>query len=458
VARQDVFAYRASQGERLMGVNTNWWGFRLRVPPRYAPKPVSIAERLAAGFATAIVLELVCVAALLLSPGTPRTFYRVTAPVCLTLLPLALCLATPRPLLESSGLAAWMVLAREKGNLSRTDLATALACVLSLVLAQFRSLGPVRVALNLILLDSAAAQVSLFAQERIAIHWKRWFVQIPSWLRANLEEEEQRRISTEDRKDSLPADAVMPPDEGAKPVYNLNVSTGIAYPVGIRIPEDVLGRLRDLNAGAHGTLFQSETQAVVLMDRPPVEPSGREEILRLCAQIFSIARKHQLPPTIYANMVLAFVQKAIHYEFDKDSTENFPGGPYPEYGRFAVETLNDGVGDCECTSILCASILSYLGFAVALLWVAADSSTVNHVAVGLEADPRLPLEGLDVVPAKDNSGKRYLYGETALDGSTLPFGCLPDWGAMKVERITAIDRAKSPHGLLPVPNSAPWTS
>jgi hypothetical protein len=80
-----------------------------------------------------------------------------------------------------------------------------------------------------------------------------------------------------------------------------------------------------------------------------------------------------------------------------------------------------------------------MGFRVALLWLAVDSTTVNHVAVGLEAAPDTPVEGRDFVPAKDDSGKRYLYGETALDGSTMPFGCLPDWGTMMVDRITALD-------------------
>ena len=167
--------------------------------------------------------------------------------------------------------------------------------------------------------------------------------------------------------------------------------------------------------------------------------AGQQEILRLCAQILSIARKHQLPPTACANMVLAFVQEAIGYKFDKDSTADYPGGPYPEYGRFAVETLHDQVGDCECTSLLCATLLSYLGFRVALLWVAIDSTKVNHVAVGLEATPDTPAEGLDFVPAKDDSGKRYLYGETALDGSTSPFGCYTDWDSIKVETITVLD-------------------
>jgi hypothetical protein len=332
-----------------------------------------------------------------------------------------------------------MVLAREKGSLSRTDPWLALVCVIALILARFRSLGSIQFALDVTLADSAAALLFLILQERITIHWKRWAVSIPDWLRRNLEDEERKKVRDLDREDTPLGDAVIPPDSGAQPIFNLNVSAGASYPVGIQIPDDVLGCLRKLNTDAHGTLYQSEPQAVVLMDRPPVEHAGRQEILRLCAQILSVARKHQLPPTACANMVLAFVQEAISYKFDKESTADLEGGPYPEYGRFAVETLHDQVGDCECTSILCASLLSYMGFRVALLWLAVDSTTVNHVAVGLEAAPDTPVEGRDFVPAKDDSGKRYLYGETALDGSTMPFGCLPDWGTMMVDRITALD-------------------
>jgi hypothetical protein len=145
-------------------------------------------------------------------------------------------------------------------------------------------------------------------------------------------------------------------------------------------------------------------------------------------------------------MVLMFVQRAIGYKFDRDSTGEFPGGPYAEYGRFAVETVYDQVGDCECTSLLCASLLAYLGFSAALLWVVVptdtDSNGVNHIAVGLEVTAALraglPDGSLDTVEALDGTGRRYLYGETALDGFVLPFGCLPDWGQLKIEKVVPI--------------------
>ena len=280
-----------------MAANAGWWGFRLRVPPGYVPKPVSIVDRLAAGFVVAGILETACLAVLVLWPGIPAASYRTWAPLWLTVLPLLPCLAMPATFLEQSGVAAWMVLAREKGSLSRTDPWLALVCVIALILARFRSLGSIQFALDVTLADSAAALLFLILQERITIHWKRWAVSIPDWLRRNLEDEERKKVRDLDREDTPLGDAVIPPDSGAQPIFNLNVSAGASYPVGIQIPDDVLGCLRKLNTDAHGTLYQSEPQAVVLMDRPPVEHAGRQEILRLCAQILSIARKHQWPLT-----------------------------------------------------------------------------------------------------------------------------------------------------------------
>jgi hypothetical protein len=47
------------------------------------------------------------------------------------------------------------------------------------------------------------------------------------------------------------------------------------------------------------------------------------------------------------------------------------------------------------------------------------------------------------VPAKDDSGKRYLYGETALDGSTRLLGGCADWDSIKVEIFAALDLPRS---------------
>jgi len=48
---------------------------------------------------------------------------------------------------------------------------------------------------------------------------------------------------------------------------------------------------------------------------------------------------------------LAFVQKSVSYQLD-------PAGS--EYPRYPVETLVDGVGDCEDSAILYASIVRWI--------------------------------------------------------------------------------------------------
>ena len=240
---------------------------------------------------------------------------------------------------------------------------------------------------------------------------------------------------------------MIPPDDGAKPLYHFKAAEGQVYPVGVVIPDELIAALRRLNREHGGYLYQKEPQAAVLADRPPTENLGREQLERLCAQVLSIARKHQLNRLALANAVLAFVQTEIPYGFDQDTTAVFEGGPFDEYGRMPPESLHDSVGDCECTSLLCASLLAYLGFEVALLSVVVNPG--NHMAVGLLPDsvllPGWSAEGLGIVEAKDSEGKRYLYGETALEGCNLPFGAIPaDWrDGLKVEKVTAIGLPRS---------------
>lgn len=177
---------------------------------------------------------------------------------------------------------------------------------------------------------------------------------------------------------------------------------------------------------------------------------GEEDLRRFCGQLLSLVRQHTLTRLQAANLVLAFVQKAIRYGYDVDTTKDFEGGPYQEYGRFALETIHDGVGDCECTAILCASLLAFLGYETALIQVVVqtqDGTSTAHVAVGLSSQGLLATDTsaeafLDCIEAPDGSGKQFLYGETACDGVTMPFGTVPvEWkGRMKVESVVGIFR------------------
>jgi hypothetical protein len=418
-----------------------WWGFRIRIPQGYVPKPIAAGERLAVALTFAIVLELAWIVFLVLRRGALGFEARVLAPLAITLLPAAALMFAPRELIEAVGIAALPVVAREKGGIGRWDLSIMLVGAVAALLSCFQLKQQQGPAVLILLTDTVLITFALMVQETIGISGRRWPIEVPEWLRRRLPEHDETKGSEE-------TDEIVPPDTDAAPIYTFVGAPGAEYPVGIHIPAEVLQQLRGLNSAAGGRLYQTEPLAVVLVDRQPAENVGREELLRLVMQIFSIARKHALPRFTFANMVLSFAQTAIRYQFDKNSTAGFPGGPFPDYGRFAVETLHDSVGDCECTSLLCASLLSYLGFETALLWVVVPdpdpNANCNHMAVGIEISEVLSSElagagAFDIVESMDGSGKRYLYGETATDNGTLPFGCIPaGWTGVRIDKTIAV--------------------
>ena len=116
--------------------------------------------------------------------------------------------------------------------------------------------------------------------------------------------------------------------------------------------------------------------------------------------------------------VLKFAQNAIKYRKDSETT------PKSDWPRYPVETLAEGIGDCEDVAILCCSILARLGFSVALFL------TQNHMAFGVAGAP--DLEG-DYVVDKD-TGQKYYYGEATADGWRL--GEMPE--NMKSAKILEI--------------------
>jgi hypothetical protein len=418
----------------------DWWGFRLRIPGDYVPKPVSAAESLAFGFGVSASLELLWLSWLCYeswrNPQQPWDWVYHLA------IPLLLCLPTLLSFLFVRGAGAdvlrispWLIMSREKGAMASWDtalsgvgLVVALACVFRLG----RSFGVtcLLLTLHIVLFHALLGRF----QECIDFTKRRWGFSLPGWLTGLSENPEE----------------IVAPDSDADPVYQFLAPDGTAYKVGVRITPEVLAALRKINADAEGTLFEKSPQAVALEDRPPAAKVGQDELLRMCRQIVSICRKHKLTPLQTANAVLGFVQLAIKYAFDEDSTKDFAGGPFKEYGRFPVETIHDSVGDCECTGILCASLLAYLGFKSALLFVSIKDSTTGevtyHVATGLDAEGALLAEpgvadAFDYIGATDGSGRRYLYGETAIDDSTMAFGSIPpEWkDSLTVRRVEPIE-------------------
>jgi len=117
---------------------------------------------------------------------------------------------------------------------------------------------------------------------------------------------------------------------------------------------------------------------------------------------------------------LAFVQQAITYQLDPDGTE---------YPRYPVETLVDGVGDCEDSAILYASIVRAFGYSAGVLLISLDTDgddAIDHIAVLV----RVADCFISAYPNRslwEISGKTYAFAETAVSGGTIALGIDP-WG------------------------------
>jgi hypothetical protein len=102
-----------------------------------------------------------------------------------------------------------------------------------------------------------------------------------------------------------------------------------------------------------------------------------------------------------------FTQDVIEYQYDSDTTGE------DEYPRYPIETLYEGQGDCEDTSILMAALLKEMGYDVGFLHLP------GHLAVALRtADD---YSGGDYYQIGEH---RYLFIEST--GSGWNIGDIPD--------------------------------
>ncbi len=424
-----------------------WWGFRLRLPPDSDLKPLTRPECVLAsmlGSSCALSIRLLYLA-LTPEPATRSAVGMVTEAGWSALVVfffLAVGFFAPYSWFNRVQAGPWIVLSREKGSLAPIDVRFIVLAIILLILGAFRLNAPGVITALILLLSLMSVWIAMASQEVIRLTARRWRFVLPDWLR-----DRGARGPDEDTA------TVVPPDAGANPLYNLDCS-GTSYRVGIKVSEPLLARLRELNAGGQGALYQTLPNSVVLMDRPPVDGDGPEHMVRLARQIASVARHHALTRYQIANLVLGFVQEGITYRFDDESTRGFPGGPFVEYGRFPVETLHDGVGDCECTALLCASLLSFLGFRAALIYVSIreedSENECGHLAVGVDVEDLedyAPTAASDVIESLDGSKRRFLYGETAVDGMRIVFGAIPGgWKTrLKVKGVQPVAKPAYPH-------------
>ena len=135
---------------------------------------------------------------------------------------------------------------------------------------------------------------------------------------------------------------------------------------------------------------------------PPMVYKGAETLKKLINE-FNLVIPRTWSKEKKVNFVLAFVH-AIHYKKDKTTG-------YDEFYKYPTETLVEGIGDCEDSSILFAAILSGLGFKSALI------SPPGHLAVGVKGDFR----GVYLLDLDTN--EKYYYCETTDKGWKL--GMMP---------------------------------
>ena len=127
------------------------------------------------------------------------------------------------------------------------------------------------------------------------------------------------------------------------------------------------------------------------------------------------------------DFVLSFVQ-SLPYTLDDGTTG------YDEFRRYAIETLIDGGGDCEDTTILVGAILRGLGERTALIF------TPGHIALGVSGN----FSGASVT----HNGTTYYYCETTGTGWTV--GDLPPSSGTEVTHIIPLTPSKIP--TTPKPN------
>jgi hypothetical protein len=124
-------------------------------------------------------------------------------------------------------------------------------------------------------------------------------------------------------------------------------------------------------------------------------PNDDEYISKVVEAFYDIAAQEGYSSQQTVNLVISFVQ-SLPYTSDDVTTA------FDEYVRYPLETLVDGGGDCEDTSILTSALLDAMNNEVVLL------NFPGHVAVGVN---------VDVVGSYFSyEGEHYYYLETTGEG------------------------------------------
>lgn len=147
------------------------------------------------------------------------------------------------------------------------------------------------------------------------------------------------------------------------------------------------------------------------------DPYDDEFISQITEQLEDLAHDSDLREEEIPYVTMMFVQ-SLPYISDSVSSG------YDEYPRFPFETLYEGGGDCEDSSILLASLLYDMGYGVALI------ELPGHMAVGVKGNNGLSGSYYEY------AGIKYYYLETTNSGWDV--GVIPDEFAEAQAKIVPI--------------------
>lgn len=170
------------------------------------------------------------------------------------------------------------------------------------------------------------------------------------------------------------------------------------YSLTLNIPDEKYNEYKNSNIDKRTPSVANEMKSFVNSDESIIKDLSNE-LDRLSSGFESVEK---------LNFILRFVHEVVDYELDSKTKNK------EEFWRYPLETLVDGEGDCEDSSVLFASITDSLGFDTALLLYLIDDEDkqLGHLAVGIHLDEN--IEGKYVV----SNGKKYYYCETAYDVKT----------------------------------------
>jgi len=176
--------------------------------------------------------------------------------------------------------------------------------------------------------------------------------------------------------------------------------------VALALGRDSAERRRQENPSGEGvSLGSAEATARAVT----VDGAEDVEVIEAARQLLAFARNGRFNYFEEAQNTLQFVQ-TVPYETDEATKGR-------EYFRYALETLADNAGDCDCKAILAATIFRLMGLRSVILL----SFQEGHAAVAVEGAPDFPGNRYF-----EWNGARYYFCETTDHTFSFTVGEVPN--------------------------------